>query len=261
MSENVETSQPEQTEAPEYSPAEVKAMERGWVPKDQFEADERNAGKKWREADEFNDRGELFEKIEELSKKAKNAQKALDQLSEHHKKVKETEYQRALSTLKVQKKAALEDGDADALIAIDERIADVKEQQRKEITPKDSEVPVELEQWVAKNKWYEKDSEMAADADAIGISYKNKFPNKEMSEVLTHVETQIKKLYPEKFENPNKPKTGLVQSSSTTRPTRSSGGYQLSEEEERVARNFERQGIMTREEYVKEIKALNAKGR
>lgn len=246
---------------PELSPSEAKAMERGWVPKDVWEADPKNEGKKWRDADEFNDRGELFEKIEELGKKAKNAQKALDQLTEHHKKVKEVEYQRALNTLKAQKKAALEDGDADALIAIDDKIADVKEAQRKEVAPQNSEVPVELEQWVSKNKWYEKDAEMAADADAIGISYKTKFPNKEMSEVLDHVETQIKKLYPEKFENPNKPKTGLVQSSSTTKSARSSGGYQLSDEEERVARNFERQGIMTRDEYIKELKALERKGR
>jgi len=50
----------------EPSPAEAKAMERGWVPKDVWEADEKNAGKKWRDAEEFNDRGELFEKIEEL---------------------------------------------------------------------------------------------------------------------------------------------------------------------------------------------------
>lgn len=245
----------------EPSPAEAKAMERGWVPKDVWESDEKNAGKKWRDAEEFNDRGELFEKIEELGKKAKNAQKALDQLSEHHKKVKDVEYTRALNTLKAQKKAALEDGDADALIAIDDRIAEVKEQKRAEEVPQNSEVPVELEQWVARNKWYEQKSEMAADADAIGISYKNKFPNKDMKEVLTHVETQIKKLYPEEFENPNKPKTGLVQSSSTTKATRSSGGFQLSDEEERVARNFERQGIMTREEYIKEIKALNARGK
>ena len=245
----------------EPTPAEAKAMERGWVPKDVWEADEKNAGKKWRDADEFNDRGELFEKIEELGKKAKNAQKALDQLSEHHKKVKEVEYNRALNTLKQQKKAALEDGDADALIAIDDKIADVKEQRRVETAPQNSEVPVELEQWVSKNKWYEQKSEMAADADAIGISYKAKFPDKSMKEVLTHVENQIKKLYPDEFENPNKPKTGLVESSSTTKTTRSSGGFQLTDEEERVARNFERQGIMTRDEYIKEIKALNARGK
>ena len=236
----------------EVNPVEAKAREQGWTPKEEFEANPDNAGKKWRDAEEFVDRGELFSKIDELSRKYKSTQKTLDQLNDHHKKVKESEYQRALATLKAQKKEALEEGDADALIEIDDRIADVKAAQKVERTTQ-AELPEELEQWIGKNPWYETDKEMADDADAIGIGYKAKHPSVSPAEVLSHVEKQMKKLYPEKFTNPNRPKAGVE--SPSTRGTSKSSSPQLTEEQERVVRNFERQGIMTRKEYIEQLKS------
>lgn len=246
-------------DAPEVNPVEAQAREQGWTPKEEFEANPANEGKKWRSAEEFVDRGELFSKIDELSRKYKNTQKTLDQLSEHHKRVKETEYKRALENLKLQKREALEEGDADALIAIDDQIMEVKQAQKIEQSTQASQLPEELDQWIQKNKWYESDQEMASDADAIGIGYKSKFPGKTPAEVLEYVEKQVKKLYPEKFTNPNRPKAGVE--SPSNRGTSKSSTYQLSEDEERVARNFERNGVMTRAEYIKELKAAEAKGK
>jgi hypothetical protein len=246
-----------QVEAPETNPIEAKAREQGWTPKEEFEANPDNAGKKWRDAEEFVDRGELFSKIDELARKNKQTQKTLDQLNEHHKKVKDAEYQRALATLKMQKKEALEEGDADALIEIDDKIADVKAAQKVERNTQ-ADLPEELEQWIGKNPWYESDKEMADDADSIGIGYKAKHPDKSPAEVLAHVEKQVKKLYPEKFTNPNRPKAGVE--SPSNRGTSKSSSYQLTEDQERVMRNFERNGIMTRDEYIKQLRAVDAKG-
>lgn len=241
-----------QEQTPEINPIEQKAREQGWTPKEEFEANPENAGKKWRDAEEFVDRGELFAKIDELSRKNKQTQKTLEQLSDHHKRVKEAEYQRALATLKAQKKEALEDGDADALIEIDDRIAEVKAAQRVEQKTQ-AELPEELEQWISKNPWYETDKDMAEDADSIGIGYKAKHPSLSSTEVLQYVEKQIKKLYPEKFTNPNRPKAGVE--SPSNRGTSKSSSVQLTEDQERVARNFERQGIMTRKEYIEQLKS------
>jgi hypothetical protein len=94
---------------------------------------------------------------------------------------------------------------------------------------------------------------MAADADSIGIGYKMKNPDKSPDEVLVYVERQIKRMYPEKFTNPNRPKAG-VEAPSNRGASKSSGGFTLSEDEERVARNFERNGIMSRADYIKELK-------
>jgi hypothetical protein len=50
----------------EYSDTEKKAMAQGWVPEDQYEG----TGK-WRSAEEFLDRGELFAKIDEQNRATK----------------------------------------------------------------------------------------------------------------------------------------------------------------------------------------------
>jgi hypothetical protein len=246
-------------DAPDIDPIESQARDQGWTSKEEFEANPANEGKKWRSAEEFVDRGELFSKIDELARKAKSTQKALDQLSEHHKRVKETEFKRALDSLKDQKRTALEEGDADALIAIDDQIMEVKQAQKVAVTQTQNELPEELNQWISKNKWYESDKDMAEDADALGVGYKSKNPGKSPTEVLDYVERQIKKLYPEKFTNVNRPKTAVE--SPSNRGTVKTSGYSLSEDEERVARNFERSGIMTRAEYIKELRAIDAKGR
>lgn len=248
----------EVVETPEVPEVEVKAREQGWTSKEEFEANPDNKGKKWRDAEEFVDRGELFGKIDELSRKLKTTTKTLEQLNDHHKRVKEVEYKRALESLKAQKKEALEDGDADALIEIDDKIAEVKHAQRTEHKTQ-ADLPEELETWIGKNQWYETDKEMAEDADSIGIGYKAKHPEKSPGDVLQYVEKQIKKLYPEKFTNPNRPKAGVE--SPSNRGTSKSSSYQLTEDQERVIRNFERNGIMTRKEYIEQLKALDAKGK
>lgn len=248
----------------EYTEAETKAMENGWVPKEQWDANEDNAGKKWRDAEEFNDRGELFDKIKQLDRDAKSARKALEQLGEHHKKVKEVEFQRALNTLKVQKRQALEEGDADKLIEIDDKIADVKQSARQVInetvvnTP-----PPELDEFISRNKWYSKDDEMTQEADALGVAYARSHRDATPTEVFNYVEKRIKALYPEKFTNPNKPRASGVESPSNNTSVKSAarGGYTLTEQEERVARNLERSGAMTREQYIKELKEYDARKR
>lgn len=244
----------------EFSASESKAMEAGWQPKSEWEANPDNEGKKWRDADEFNDRGELFAKIDELNRKSKTAQKALNELSEHHKRVREVEFNRALLQLKAQKKVALEEGDADLLIDIDEKIADAKLAQRQITAPIVTQVPPELEEFAARNKWYSTDKEMTQEADALGVAYAQRNRGVDPSEVFDYVEKRIKALYPEKFRNPNRPKTGVVDSSSSTESPRATGGFKLTEEQERVARNFAKNGVMTREDYIKELKALDKKG-
>lgn len=241
----------------QHTEVEQRAMEQGWTPEEEFKANPDNAGKKWRTAEDFLDRGELFSKIDDLSKKLKNTTKTLGQLNEHHKRVKEAEYKRALETLKNQKRNALEEGDADALIEIDDRIAEVKQAQREESrTTQANNMPEELEAWIEKNPWYTSDNEMASEADAIGIGYKTKNPEKSPEDVLKYVEGRIKKIYPEKFTNPNRPKAGVESPSNRGTQSKSSGGFTLSEDEERVARNFERNGIMSRDDYIKELKKI-----
>ena len=246
------------TTAPELSKAEQEALEHGWVPKEEFSGEEH----KWVDAAEFLRRGELFKKIESTSSELKQVRRALEELKKHHSNVREVEYKRALDSLKKQKKDALLEGDADALIDVDERIELVKEQQKvlqQEIANGDQEQATsgenhpEFVSWVNRNSWYKNSSPMRAFADALGRDLRSS--GKSPSDILVEVEKQIRKEFPQKFTNPNREKAGAVEGSAP-RGSSGSANFDLSQEERRVMNTFVRQGVMTEKEYIAELRKV-----
>ena len=75
--------------------------------------------------------------------------------------------------------------------------------------------------------------------------------------MLDYVTNKIKKVYKEEFQNQNRNRMSSVEGGGGTRQVASnSDGFTLTEEESKVMNNFVRQGIMTREDYIKEVKAM-----
>lgn len=243
----------EQIEAPELTPVEQEALAAGWVPKDQFNGEEH----KWVDAGEYLRRGELFKKIENQSKELKDVKRALQEMKKLHSEVREVEYKRALETLKAQKKAALEDGDAEAVIAADERIDLIKEQQRALQTeqaevPQSGEEHPEFVEWKSKNSWYVSSGPMKAFADALGaeLAQQGLTP----SQVLRKVEEEVKKEFPHKFQNQRAARPSAVEGPSGRGG--SSSGFTMTPEEKRIMHTFVRTGVMTEAEYIKELKRV-----
>jgi hypothetical protein len=238
---------------PKLSAAEEKAMEQGWVPQDQWEGDP----EQWRPAKEFLDRGELFKKIEDQNRTIKEFKKALEDLKGHHAKTRDTEYKRALETLKAQKVQAIEDGDAQSVVKIDDQIDLVKEEQRKLATqaqePVAEELNPEFVNWVDRNKWYERDENMKIFADALG--QKLAAAGRSPSAVLAEVERQVREEFPHKFKNPNRDKPGSVEGS-TNKGGKGGDNFQLTDEERRVMQRFVRTGAMTEKDYIAELKRI-----
>lgn len=238
---------------------EDRAKEQGWRPKEEYEGDP----DKWVSAETFVAKGELIDRIESLGKELKNTKKAMDMLKDHHKKVKESEFQRAVEYLKSQKKAAYENGDVDAIMEIDDKIAEVRETQKKqadlvEDTEESTQHP-DFVNWVRTNKWYESNADMREEADAIGVAYAKR-TKASPNEVLTYVEKQIKKLYPEKFTNPNRNKPSSVEGGGSSSSTKAKEfDIELSDEERQVMNSFVRSGVMTKEEYLAELKKMRNK--
>jgi hypothetical protein len=234
---------------------EDKAREQGWRPKEEFDGDP----SKWVSAETFVAKGELIDRIEALGKKLKDSEKTIGMLKEHHTKVKETEFKRAVDFLKSQKKAAYENGDVDKIIEIDEKIAEVRETQKaqkeQEQINETPEAHPDFISWASENKWYERNSEMRADADTFGEAYARNNPSKTPREVLDYVTNKIKKAYPEEFTNPNRSKPNGVEGGGTRQGT-SKDSFTLTEEEAKVMNTFIRNGVMTKEEYIKEVKAM-----
>lgn len=232
---------------------EEQAREQGWKPKEEYQGDP----SKWRPAKEFVDRGELFSKIDTMGKELKETKKALAMLQEHHSKVRETEYNKALLELKTLQKKHLEEGNSDGYLETTELLTDLKAEQKarevvKEVTPPQQDP--RFISWLGDNKWYQKEVEMREFADSIGMGYAQTHPNQDPEEVLQYVTVQVKKRFPDKFVNPNRNKPGAVGTSDTNIESR--GSFQLTEDERRTMNTFIRSGVLTKEQYISELKAM-----
>ena len=245
-----------ETTSQETPSVEDLARSQGWVPIEEFSGDK----SKYVSAETFVAKGELIDRIEQLGKKLKDSEKTIKMLSEHHTKVKESEFKRAVEFLKQQKKQAYENGDVDKILELDDKIAEVRDtqkaQKQQEQVDETPEAHPAFQSWVSENKWYESDSEMRADADAFGEAYTRNNQDKTPQEVLEYVAKKIKKAYPEKFTNPNRNKPTGVESGNGIRQGSSRDSFTLTEEETRVMNTFARNGIMEKEEYIKQVKAM-----
>ena len=239
----------------EPSIVEQNALAQGWVPKEEFQGEEH----KWVDAGEFLRRGELFEKIESQSRQIKEMNKTLAGFKDHYTKVKETEYARALSTLKAQHKLANREGDFEKADLLEAEIENIQEQATKEKqsleTTQSATVHPEFQSWVFRNSWYSSQPHMKTFADIKGLEYAQ--TGMSPTEVLKKVELEVKKEFPHKFTNPNQNRQSTTESASSRGSPRSSG-IELSEQERRVMNNLVKSGVMTEADYIKDLK--NIKG-
>lgn len=255
------TNTPEEGTTPQPSPVELKAMEQGWVPQDQWEGDPAD----WRPAKEFVDRGELFKKIDDLKRDNKALRQGHEELVKHHLQVRQLAYKEALETLRAQKKAALEEGDAAAVVAIDEKIDETKEAIRESNRPvpvSSNQVDEQFSTWVNKNSWYNSEKAMKAFADEVAReAVMGGVTNKE--EILEAVEKAVKKEFPHKFENPKRNAPGAVEGGAGARPAQKKDSIEsdMSEGERRMMDKILRvTPSLTKEQYLKEYKAVKSRG-
>lgn len=250
--------EPEQKQAPELTPMETQALEMGWRPREEFDGSD----DEFIDAKEFVRRKPLFDRLDQQGKQLKNVSKALDQLKEHYTKVKETEYTRAMEQLKAARQQSITDGDGAKFEVLDTRIKQVEKEAAQAIAESKPEThkpdPAELDSWMGKNSWYQKDDAMTAYADRIGNKFHDSVVAGEMTplQVLQKVEQEVKKEFAHKFRNSNKDTAPNISEGKPT--SRKTDSFQLDETERKVMENFVRQKIMTKEEYISDLK--RAKG-
>jgi hypothetical protein len=85
------TSQAENTT--QYTETELRAMEMGWKPKDQWEGDPNEH----RSAKEYIDRGELLGKLKQQGSELRELKAMVSTLSEHNRKVHAEAYRQAIT--------------------------------------------------------------------------------------------------------------------------------------------------------------------
>lgn len=257
---NQEGTTDQQVETPQFSAVEEQAIEMGWRPKEEWQGSPED----FIDAKNFVRNKSLFDKIDHLSKRVKDQDKALNMLKEHHAKVEEATRQQVIVELKKAKRSALDEGDADKVIEIDDEIAKqraLEAFEKSKVKTQPEGLHPEFVSWVETNSWYAQDPSLRQEADTLGIGFQKINEQagtpKEPKEVLEYVAKQIKKLYPEKFKNPNRSTPTMVEGASTTRQKKADlDDFQLSEEETRVMKTFVRNGIMSAEDYKKELKKV-----
>lgn len=246
------------TETKEHSAVEKQAMEQGWRPQDEWDGDPAE----WRDARSFLDRGELLTRISQQSKEMKRLRETLKAFEAHNKQLAETKFTEKLNSLKVEKKEALEAGDAARVVELDEQIDLVKDSlaENKASTIVTDEAAPEVHpaftQWVEKNNWYAQNAEMRAFADEIGTAHAKTNRDKTPQEVLKWVENRVKMTYKDHFLNSNRETPNRVEGGEGIRKQtpvkRGHSEADLPPEAREVMNTLVRSGTMTKDEYVKQ---------
>lgn len=259
-------------------PALTKASDEGWVPKEEWKGDPED----WVDYREFNVRGELMGRIKSqssqihsLMEETTNLKDAMKVLGEHNKKIAQTEFKRAMATLKAEKKEARENDDYDAIDEIDEQISELKDAQ-KDLEAQEKESKKEekntangptpeqqafVRSWIDNpdNKWYTEDKALAAAADSYILEHAKHSPN-DLEGAMAHMEKQMRKRFPTEVG-----KSAAIKGSSVTESDGRGQGKKtaqskkftvkdLTDEERQVGKTFINTGVFANmQEWVDEV--------
>jgi len=190
---------------PEVS-AEIiaKAEKMGWTPKDQFKGDPA----KWRPADEFVERGEnmlplLRAQSKRQEREIAELKASMRELGEYHSKTAQREHERALQQLRQERADAIAKGDGVAFDKVDAQIADLRTKVETQQKPQQQSEDPDFKDWLSRNRWGE-DPKLQKIGAAIAETMVEDGESARGMALLDLVTAEMKRRYPEKFENPRR---------------------------------------------------------
>lgn len=213
----------------ERTPDEQRAMEHGWVPKEEWSGNP----DEWIPANVFNMRGEFFSRISKDKTKIAELTQTVDALVEHNKKIFDAAYKKAIDDLKREKKQALEEGDNQAVLDIDDKIEELREdteKQKKELeervqTARQQQSNPVFDSWHAHNSWYMQDSVATAYANEVASDINRAAQvagvQPDYNKLLSEVGRKVRQKFPEKFGRTSTKTDPVEPGGETTTPTRS----------------------------------------
>lgn len=257
-----------ENDAPKYTAIELRAIEQGWRPKEEWDGPEED----WRDAKAYIDRGELLGKLKTQSAELKEVKNMLGYMSEHNKKVYAAGYQKAIVDLKAARIAAMKDENFEAVAAIEEQIDQNKEalqqiQRQPPAVQQPKGIDKELErQWLDKNSWYKTDPAMKHWANGMAFDYKRVNPEADEAEIYEHLTREVRKTFPHKFRRAGAPNPdGEGRQTNQTGSSKSSDGdfdklmASMPEDQARVARQMVKSGLVTKAKYVEDYTLIGGR--
>jgi len=260
------TKETQEIQEPKENKIETIAKEMGWVSEEDFNGDKSD----YVDAETYIRRGRdiqdnMRKSLKEQRQQLNDMSESIEALKSHNEKVYKAAVSKLkleLTTLKAQKKEAIEDGNVNKVNEIDEQIdfvkgsIDTKEPEKSKKGDEKPELTSEFKVWIGKNPWYETDDEMATVADNIAREYKGiSFQRLEKL-----VDKKIKEAFPDKFPSTNTTKqtdaVNRVEGSSRRQAGTKFTEADLSESQRTIMNQFVRQGIMTKKQYIEDIASM-----
>ena len=234
----------------------AEAKRQGWVPEEEFNGPEG----KWVDAETFVKKGKeinaLLRKDNEFLKREVSEMKStMAEFKKFHAETEKRAYERAMTDLREQKKEAIAAGDGERVLQVEDAMDELKTSRKEEraAQPANNAIDPAFVAWNEENRWFGKDTELTAEANLIGEVVKRQNPTLIGTEFLDEVTKRVKRMYPEKFTNANRSKPNPVEGSTAKpAPTRGKGFNDLPPEAKAACLKFEKQNLVTREQYLKE---------
>lgn len=181
----------------ERTPDEERALEAGWVPKEEFNGDPDN----WKTAREYNMFGDHMKKVAELNKKISEVERKTE---DRYKKILESqkiEHQQKIERLEAERERRLEDLDVDGVKEIDKKIKaqqkSMLQDEAKETPPASNQVDPAIDRWNKANPWANNpNSPEVKKANEIFAERVNVY-GEDIETALRNVDSEINKIFPD----------------------------------------------------------------
>lgn len=249
----------DQSDDGELSAAEL-AASMGWRPEEDFKGPK----DKWVDADTFlanreknlgiakDSNKRLEQTVRDQAKKLKRAEAVIGQL----KTFEDRAYQRALSELKAQQKAAVEDGDTARFDKLDKELDDLRANAPAKEDQKQVDMQEVFTEWLIDNSWYKEDSLKQQYADLQfeklgGVEGYDGTPD----ELLFEVTERVNKRFASKDAAPKKVNPVNGGNGMRVAPKGGATAASLNAEEKQMGMNMVRMGIFKSvDDYAKELR-------
>jgi hypothetical protein len=220
-----------------------KATAAGWKPLDQYDGDP----DRWVDAKEFIGRAPLYEQNHKLKKEIADLKNIVHEVKGHISKVSEAAYNKAVADLQAQRDDAIDAGDKNQVKEIDKALKEAES-----IKAPVTDTHPDIKSWENENgSWFYADKEISGFGLAFAQNYLAGKPN-DFKGAMEAMEQAIKRAYPEKFEDKRK-QPPAVEGGSRGTGKKTFTKSDLDDEQRKVMSKFVRQGIMTEEDYIKEL--------
>lgn len=258
-----------QTEV-ELSVDEQKAMQHGWVPKEQWDG----SPEEWIPAKVFNMRGDFFSRIAKDKKEISELRQTVDHLVDHSRKAYDAGYKQGLAELRAERREALEAGDVERVEQLEDKIDEFKEEHaakkqefEQKVTKQQAQENPVFDTWHVENDWYMADATLTTYANEVASEVAGKAQTSgvqvDYPKLLQEITRKVKQKFPERFGRTKvQEKTSAVDGGSNSADDKSTvkrgskfSEADLSDQDRRIMETVLKTTKLTKEEYLEQVGA------